>query len=114
MANSKDVTPDGVPISDGFDFPVGPRGDQVNVWDTYKVDTTLVDPTYQKIYRFWHTGEDWNGRGGGDTDLGDPVYAVSHGRVVGSGYYTPSWGNIVLLEHALSDGTRVKIMLHQQ
>jgi murein DD-endopeptidase MepM/ murein hydrolase activator NlpD len=103
----KGATPDGVPISDGFDFPVGPRGDQVNVWDTYKVDTVLVDPSYQKIYGFWHTGEDWNGRGGGDTDLGDPVYAASQGRAVGFGYYTPSWGNVVLLEHALPDGTRV-------
>jgi hypothetical protein len=104
---SKDETPGGVPISDGFDFPVGPRGDGVNVLDTYKVDASLADPSYQKIYGFWHTGEDWNGRSGGDTDLGAPVYAVSHGRILGSGYYTPSWGNLVLVEHALPDGTLV-------
>jgi hypothetical protein len=103
----KDETPDGLPISDGFDFPVGPRGDGVNVWDTYKVDTVQVDPAYHKIYGFWHTGEDWNGRGGGDTDLGAPVYAACHGRVAEFGYYTPSWGHIVLLEHALPEGTRV-------
>lgn len=102
-----DEAPDGVPFSDGFDFPVGPRGEQVDVWATHKVDTVLVDPGYRKIYGFWHTGEDWNGRGGGDTDLGQPVYAVSHGRVVESGYYTPSWGSLVLLEHALPDDTRV-------
>ena len=46
-------------------------------------------------------------RGGGDTDLGDPIYAISHGRVAEFGDYPPSWGNIVLLEHALPDGTRV-------
>jgi hypothetical protein len=97
----------GIPISDGFDFPVGPRGDNVTVWDTHKVDATLADPNYKKLYNAWHTGEDWNGRGGGDTDLGDPVYAVSHGRVAEFGYYTPSWGNIVLLEHVMPDGTLV-------
>jgi murein DD-endopeptidase MepM/ murein hydrolase activator NlpD len=97
----------GVPISDGFDFPVGPRGDQVNVFETHKVDTTLVDPDYYESFKVWHPGEDWNGRGGGDTDLGDPIYASSHGRVVEFGYYPPSWGNLVLLEHALPDGTRV-------
>ena len=29
-----------------------------------------------------HTGEDWNGRGGGDTDFGQPVMAVATGKVV--------------------------------
>ena len=100
-------TDDGIPFADGFDFPVGPRGDNVNVWDTYKVDANLVDPQYHKSYNAWHTGEDWNGKGGGDTDLGDPVYAIAQGKVVESGYYTPSWGNIVLVEHALPNGTRV-------
>lgn len=100
-------TPDGILIADGFDFPVGPRGENVNVWDTYKVDANLVDPQYYKAYNAWHTGEDWNGKGGGDTDLGDPIYAVAHGRVVEFGYYVPSWGNIVLIEHALPNDTRV-------
>ena len=99
------LNPDGIPVSDGFDFPVGPRGE--TVWDTYKVDATLADPNYKKSYNAWHTGEDWNGRGGGDTDFGDPVYAVSHGRVVEFGYYTPSWGNLLLLEHALPNGVVV-------
>jgi murein DD-endopeptidase MepM/ murein hydrolase activator NlpD len=100
-------TADGIPISDGFDFPVGPRGEGVNVWDTYKVDANLVDPQYQKLFNAWHTGEDWNGNRGGDTDLGDPVYAISDGRLVDSGYYTPSWGNVILLEHVLPNGTKV-------
>ncbi len=100
-------TADSVPIADGFDFPVGPRGENVNVFDTHKIDTTLVDPDYYKSLGFWHTGEDWNGKGGGDTDLGQPVYAIANGRVVEFGYNPSSWGNIVLLEHALPDNTRV-------
>lgn len=105
MSNSE--TADGVPISDGFDFPVGPRGDHVDVFKTHKIDTTLVDPAYYKSFGAWHPGEDWNGRGGGDTVLGDPIFAISNGRVAEFGYYPPSWGNIVLLEHALPDGSRV-------
>lgn len=103
MANE---TADGVPISDGFDYPVGPRGDNVNVFDTYKIDTVLADPDYFKSLGYWHPGEDWNGRGGGDTDLGDPVYAVSNGKVVEFGHYSV-WGNVILLEHALPDNSRV-------
>ena len=99
-------TTDGLPISDGFDFPVGPRGENVDVFKTHKVDTVLVDPGYFKSFGVWHTGEDWNGRGGGDTDLGDSIYAISAGRVVEFGDYPPSWGNLVLLEHALPDGSR--------
>ncbi|HEX9924593.1 MAG TPA: M23 family metallopeptidase, partial [Anaerolineae bacterium] len=107
MADQTGQTEDGVPISDGFDFPVGPHGENVDVFKTHKVDATLVDPAYFKSFNVWHTGEDWNGRGGGDSDLGDPIYAISHGRVVEFGDYPPSWGNIVLLEHALPDGSRV-------
>ncbi|RME97143.1 MAG: hypothetical protein D6768_20355 [Chloroflexi bacterium] len=99
-------TSDGVPVSDGFDYPVGPRGANVDVFKTHKIDTVLVDPDYHQSLGYWHPGEDWNGRGGGDTDLGDPIYTVSNGKVVEFGHYSV-WGNIVLLEHALPDGTRV-------
>ncbi len=107
MSDQSTTSSGNVLICDGFDFPVGPRGDNVNVWDTYKVDSGLADPAYKKLFGVWHTGEDWNGRGGGDTDLGSPIYAISHGRVAGFGYYLPSWGNIVLLEHVLPDGSQV-------
>jgi murein DD-endopeptidase MepM/ murein hydrolase activator NlpD len=100
-------TPDGVPISDGFDFPVGPRGDGVDVFKTHKIDTVLVDPEYFNLLGFWHPGEDWNGREGGDNDLGQPVYAIAHGKVLDFGYFQPGWGNLILIEHALPDGSRV-------
>ena len=99
-------TSDGVPISDGFDFPVGNRGDTADVYQTHKVDTVLADQAYFNELGYWHPGEDWNGKGGGDTDLGQPVYAISHGKVVDFGHYSV-WGNIVLLEHALPNNTRV-------
>ncbi len=99
-------TSDGIPISDGFDFSVGPRGDNVDVYQTHKVDTILVDNGYHQSLGYWHPGEDWNGRGGGDTDLGHPIYAISNGKVVDFGHYSV-WGNVVLLEHALPDDSRV-------
>ena len=97
-------TTEGVPVSDGFDYPVGPRG-AADVFKTHKIDTVLVDDGYFKSLGYWHPGEDWNGKGGGDTDLGDPIYAISNGKVIEFGHY-PTWGNIVLIEHALPDGTR--------
>jgi hypothetical protein len=99
-------TTDGVPICDGFDFPVGPRVPNGDVFQSHKIDTVLVDPNYFKNLGFWHPGEDWNGKGGGDSDLGEPIYAIAHGRVTDFGHY-PVWGNIVLLEHALPDDSRV-------
>jgi len=94
-----------VPMADGFQFPVGRAGRDVS--DDFRVDAFFMDPTYHQEFDAWHTGEDWNGRGGGDTDLGEPVYAVAHGRVVASDHYTPSWGNLVLIEHRLPDGRQV-------
>ena len=103
MTQQFNETSDGVPISDGFDFPVGKPDGQ-----DYYVAAALVDEEYFKNQGgVWHPGEDWNGRGGGDTDLGAPVYAIAHGRVLEADYNPKSWGNLVLLEHALSDGTQV-------
>ncbi|MCL4297979.1 MAG: peptidoglycan DD-metalloendopeptidase family protein [Anaerolineae bacterium] len=85
-------------LTDGFDFPVGkPNG------LGYYVAAGLVNQSYFNERGGWHTGEDWNGRGGGDSDLGAPVYAVANGRVVTSQRY-PMWGNIILLEHRLPWG----------
>ena len=74
-------------IADGFDFPVG-KPDAVN---------------YRKARGFYpngHLGEDWNGKGGGDTDLGDPIYSIAHGVVVFSQDYKLGWGNVVIIRHA--------------
>jgi hypothetical protein len=92
-------------LTDGFDFPVGkPDG------RGYYVASGLVDQSYYASRKFWHTGEDWNRKlGPGDTpdvDLGDPVYAVAHGRVATSHFF-PTWGSIILIEHLLPSGKTV-------
>lgn len=94
-------------LADGFDPPVGDRA--AAAWHAYKCGTVLCDEAYHADpkLRAWHPGEDWNGVGGRDTDLRDPIFAVAHGRVVAARTFTPSWGNVVLVEHRLPDGTTV-------
>jgi murein DD-endopeptidase MepM/ murein hydrolase activator NlpD len=75
--------------ADGFDFPFG---DGEGGW--YRA-THFAESYSLGI----HTGEDWNGAGGGSTDLGQPVYAVANGRVVFAENCGRLWGNVVILEH---------------
>lgn len=75
-----------VRLADGFDFPVG------------KPD---ADGFY-KARGYWpngHLGEDWNGRGGGDTDLGEPIYSIGRGVVIFSQNIGVGWGNCILVRH---------------
>jgi murein DD-endopeptidase MepM/ murein hydrolase activator NlpD len=56
----------------------------------------------------YHPGIDFNKDGtSGDQDRYEPVYAVADGKVVGSANYGVLWGNIILLEHTLEDGSKV-------
>lgn len=81
-----------VNLADGFDFPVG----KPNAEGYYKArGLRLRSPR--------HFGEDWNGRGGGDTDLGDPVYAIADGIVTFAHNVRAGWGNVVLTRHAYRD-----------
>lgn len=86
-----------VRLADGFDLPVGRDG-------TVK---------YYKARGYTpngHLGEDWNGVGGGDTDLGDPVYSTGHGIVVFAQDYKLGWGNVVIIRHAYLNAGEMKFV----
>jgi hypothetical protein len=56
----------------------------------------------------YHPGVDLNKDGTyGDQDRGEPVYAVADGVVAASGVYGGTWGNVILVEHTLPDGSKV-------
>ena len=83
-----------VPLADGFEIPVGRNGKSY-----YKARGVRANG---------HLGEDWNGSGGGDTDMGDPIYATADGIVVFAQDYRLGWGNVVITRHAYQEGGEIK------
>lgn len=91
-----------VPVADGFDFPVGkPNG------EGYYVQRGL------RLKRPRHLGEDWNGNGGGNSDLGDPVYSVADGLVCYAADPKGAWGKVVIVRHAFREPTTGKMLCCQ-
>jgi len=66
-------------------------------------DTMFLDRKYFASRGFWHTGEDWNGPGGGDSDYGLPIYAPAIGIIDQIGSW-PTWGRILVIRHRLPKG----------
>jgi murein DD-endopeptidase MepM/ murein hydrolase activator NlpD len=86
-----------VNLADGFELPVGKgTGEGYYVFRGFTPNA--------------HMGEDWNGNGGGNTDLGDPVYSTANGVVVYSANYGRSWGNLVIVRHAYREGSEIKVV----
>lgn len=87
-------------ISNGFRDPLGDGqltraidGDGYYVAQDFNVRNAAVSNSY-------HLGVDWNGEGGGNSDLGDPVYAVSNGQVTQAGF-SDALGNYLVIRHDL-------------
>jgi murein DD-endopeptidase MepM/ murein hydrolase activator NlpD len=57
-----------------------------------------------------HLGDGLSGIGGGDTSLGDPVFAVGDGLVMFAGEPSPEWGKVVVAAHRTSDGRQLHSM----
>lgn len=91
------------PTATRFDAPMG------------SADSALV----YNAQKFWdineargghHTGDDLNGIGGMNTDLGDPVFAAAEGLVLHAGEPSPGWGNIVIISHRTIKGEVLQSM----
>jgi hypothetical protein len=95
------------PPADGFSFPVGDGegGGAYTGPDGRRHDGWYVATRMGESYDLGvHTGEDWNGRGGGDTDFGQPVIAIATGKVVVARRFDNPWGGVVMIEHIVLDG----------
>lgn len=84
-----------LPVARRFDFPLGSEHGAL----AYNA---------QRFTEKHHLGDDLNGIGGENSDLGDPIYAVADGRVLLARDGGPGWGNVVIILHAIkeNDGRR--------
>jgi murein DD-endopeptidase MepM/ murein hydrolase activator NlpD len=76
-----------LPTAARFDFPIGNENGAM----AYNA---------QPFTQNRHLGDDLNGIGGENSDLGDSIYAIADGRVLLARYAGPGWGNVIILLHA--------------
>jgi hypothetical protein len=79
-----------LPTATRFDFPLGSENGAL----AYNA---------QRFTENHHLGDDLNGIGGENSDLGDPIYAVADGRVLLARDGGPGWGNVIIVLHAYLD-----------
>lgn len=91
-----------VPLCDGFDFPCGkPDG------EGYYLSRGL------RLKSPRHLGEDWNGVGGGNSDIGDPIWAIGDGVVTYASDARGAWGKVVIVRHAFREPKTGKVLCVQ-
>ena len=76
-----------LPTATRFDFPLG---------NEHGAMAYNAQPFTENL----HLGDDLNGIGGENSDLGDPVHAVADGQVIAAREGGPGWGNVVIVLHA--------------
>lgn len=86
---------DTLKYTNGFDFPVG----KPNAKGYYNA---------QKFTKNNHLGEDWNGKGGGNTDFDAPIYSVANGYVTFAKNIKGDWGKVIRITHYLSENKQVE------
>lgn len=82
-----------LPLAEHFDYPLGNENGAL----AYNA---------QPFTENNHLGDDLNGIGGENSDLGDPIYAVADGRVLFAGEGGPGWGKVLIVLHAVSEEGR--------
>jgi hypothetical protein len=79
-----------LPTAARFDFPLGSENGALSY-------------NAQRFTDNRHLGDDLNGIGGEDSDLGDPIYAVADGQVLLASDGGPGWGNVIIILHAYTE-----------
>jgi murein DD-endopeptidase MepM/ murein hydrolase activator NlpD len=104
-------------LADGFDFPIGNKdgkGSYTSLKDGKIYDGWYIATKCGEVYSLGiHTGEDWNGTGGGNTDLGQPVYATAKGQVIYADECPSPWGNVILIRHNFIENGKPKTVYSQ-
>jgi murein DD-endopeptidase MepM/ murein hydrolase activator NlpD len=86
-----------IPTATRFDFPLGSENGAM----AYNA---------QPFTQNKHLGDDLNGIGGENSDLGDPVYCIADGRVLLARDGGPGWGNVIIVLHAYIDNNARKFV----
>lgn len=84
-----------VPLAPRVDWPMGSEEGAL----TYNAQPFLTDR---------HLGDDINGIGGWDSDLGDAVYAVAAGEVMYAGWPSDGWGKVMMVAHQNEEGMLIQ------
>lgn len=95
LTETKLIDLDTVKFTDGYDFPVG-KPDSAKYYNA------------QKFQENNHLGDDWNGVGGGNSDLGDNIYVIANGYVSFAEDIKGGWGKVLKIIHYNPDKTKVE------